>query len=117
MRAAVRTLMSLEVDDLAGWVPEDDSWALGVRIIAGPDDGPGEESFDLVVCNLGWLVEQLQISEVIDGRHLLIVDSYVWPSLRAHIERRVQECEGSSWEEVAGQLGRFAFWEFEDYQH
>ena len=116
MRAAIRSLMSLDVDDLDGWDPESDAWALGLRVLAGPDDGPGEESFDLTVCSLAWLAERVRRDGVCDGRHHLIVEGYDWPAIRAFVERRVQECQGATWRDVAVQLARLGFWEFEDYQ-
>lgn len=108
--------MSLDVDDLEGWAPESESWALGLQILAGPDVGPGEESFDLTVCSLAWLAEQVRRDGVYDGRHHLVVDLYDWSALRAFVERRVRACQGPTWRAVAEQLARFAYWEFEDYK-
>ena len=108
--------MSLDVDDLDGWAPESDEWALGLRILAGPDGGPGEESFDLTVCSLAWLTERVRRDAVFDGRHHLIVEWYDWPVLRTYVERYVQQCEGTTWRDVAEKLARLGYWEFEDYQ-
>lgn len=116
MRAVIRSLMSLDVDDLDGWAPEGESWALGLQILAGPDNGPGEESFDLTVCNLAWLAERVRRDGVYDGRYHLIVERYDWATLRGFVERRVQQCEGRTWREVAEQLARLGYWEFEDYR-
>jgi hypothetical protein len=108
--------MSLDVDDLDGWAPEGESWVLGLRLLAGPDDGPGEESFDITVCSLDWLTERVRRDGVVDGRHHLIVEWYDWPILRAYVERYVQQCEGATWREVAEKLARLGYWEFEDYK-
>jgi hypothetical protein len=108
--------MSLDIDDLANWVPQRANWALGLRILAGPSDGPGEESFDVTVCSVGWLKERVLRDGVLDGRHHLIVESFDWQVLREHVERYVQRCEGETWREVAEKLARFGYWEFEDYQ-
>ncbi|MBW9210511.1 immunity 8 family protein [Mumia sp. zg.B21] len=116
MRAAVRSLLSFDVDELHAWAPDSDAWALGLRVVAGPDDGPGEESFDVTVCSVAWLTEQVRRDGVVDGRHHLIVEWFDWRSLRAYIERRVHQCEGATWREVAEKLARFGYWEFEDYQ-
>ena len=116
MRASIRSLMSLDVDDLDGWAPESESWELGLQIVAGPDDGLGEESFDLTVCSPARLIERLDHEGICDGRHHLIVEEYDWSSLRAYIERRVQQCEGATWREVAMKLSRLGHWEFEDYR-
>lgn len=116
MRAAIRSLMSPDVEDLGGWAPESDSWALGLRILAGPDDGLGEESFDLTVCSVVWLTERVRRDGVYDGRHHLVVEGYDWPKIRAYVERRVERCDGVTWRDVAGKLARLGFWEFEDYR-
>jgi hypothetical protein len=116
VRASVRWLGSLDIDDLAAWSPERDSWELGLRILAGPEGGPGEESFDVMVCSIGWLAERLRRDAVVDGRHRLFVERFDWPVLRANIERRVRECEGPTWTDVAEKLARLGYWEFEDYR-
>jgi len=108
--------MSVDVDDLDGWAPESESWALRLRILAGPEDGPGAESFDLTVCSLAWLTERVRRDGAFDGRHHLIVEWYDWPTLRTYVERRVRRCEGATWRNVAEQLARFGYWEFEDYE-
>ena len=88
-------------------------WALRLRIVAGPDDGPGEESFDLIVCSLAWVEDQVRRDGLLDGRHHLIVEFYDWQVLREFIERRVRRFEGSSWPDVAERLARLRHWEFE----
>ncbi|MBW3086325.1 hypothetical protein KEM60_02538 [Austwickia sp. TVS 96-490-7B] len=87
-----------------------------MRILAGPEGGLGEESFDVIVCNLGWLAEKVSRDTVVDGRHRLVVERFDWPVLRSYIERHVRQCEGATWVEVAEKLARFGHWEFEDYQ-
>ena len=83
--------------------------------MAGPDDGPGEESFDFTVCSVGWLADQVRRDGLLDGRHHLIVEFYDWQVLRDFIERRVWRCEGPSWPDVTEKLARLGHWEFEDY--
>lgn len=115
MRAALRSLFSFDVDDLSTWVPTSDEWAVSIRIVAGPDDGPGEESFDLMVCSPNWLAAQARRSGIVDVRHHLVLDGFNWRQLSSYIERRVRQCEGATWQDVARQLSRFGYWEFEDY--
>ena len=116
MRAALRSLASYDVEDLSSWVPDSAEWAVGIRILAGPDDGPGEESFDVTVGSLAWLASRVRRDGVVDGRHHLFMESFDWPRLNSYIERRVQGCEGATWPEVAEKLARLGYWEFEDYQ-
>ena len=112
----MRSLSSFDSDDLAAWVPASDEWSIGIRILAGPADGPGEDSFDLTVCSVDWLAALVRRDGVVDGRHFLVVDGFDWSALRAYIERRVRQCEGDTWHEVAERLARLGYWEFEDYR-
>lgn len=116
MRAAIRWLGNLDIDDLETWYPEGESWVLGLRILAGPDDGPGEESFDVTICSPAWLSQRVRREGVVDGRHHLVVERFDWPSLRSYIERYVAQCEAGTWREIAGKLARLGHWEFEDYR-
>lgn len=116
MRAALRSLSSFDVDDLSTWVPDSDDWAIGIRILAGPDNGPGEESFDLVACSPSWLAAQARQNGVVDARHHLVLCGFDWPLLSSYIERRVQQCEGATWNDIAERLSRLGYWEFEDYR-
>jgi hypothetical protein len=36
--------------------------------------------------------------------------------LRAWVEARLRSVSGETWHEVGERLGRWAYWEFEDYQ-
>lgn len=89
-----------------------------VRLIAGPDDGPGDESFDLTLCTPEWLAESAAASGgIVDGRHHLVVlfESFDRRAVEAWIEKRVTLVSGADWHEVGSKLSRLGYWEFEDY--
>ena len=115
MRAELRSLGSLYVEDLSSWIPDADEWAVGIQIVAGPVDGPGEETFNLTVCSVAWVALRVAQDGIFDGRHHLVLAGFRWDLVRSYIERRVKLCEGHSWKEVANCLGRLGYWEFEDY--
>lgn len=115
MRAELRALVSLEVDDLASWRPDGEEWAVSLRILAGPAGEPGEESFDLVVCSAAWLGAQALEQGLVDARHHLVADAFHWTRICSYIEKRVAGCEGSLWPEVAEKVSRLGYWEIEDY--
>lgn len=115
VRATVRWIGSLDVD-VETWEPETSAWEVPLRILAGPADGPGEESFDLTVCNVAHLSTLIDRDGVVDGRHHLFVDGFNWPLIRDNIVRRVELCRGTSWNAVADKLSRLGHSEFEDYQ-
>jgi len=47
---------------------------------------------------------------------MLIVETYDYNVIKAHIERYITNSEGLDWESVAAKLGRIGAWEFEDYR-
>ncbi len=116
MKAALRHIMSFDVPDLAAWTPPTADFAIGIRLLVGPDGEEGEESFDLTVCSPGWLVARVRDECVVDARHHLVVENFDYRLLAGYLERRVEACRGSSWDDVAQQLARLGYWEFEDYR-
>ncbi len=115
MKAVIRTIMSVDIPDLASWRPSDADFGLHVRLLVGPAGEEGEESFDLTVCTAGWLREEARGQKVMDLRHHLLVESFDWPAVEAYVTRRVSGCEGDTWQAVAECVGRIGHWEFEDY--
>ncbi len=94
------------------------SFEFGARLMVGPRDGPGEESFDLTVCSPEWLAECCRDCVPVDGLHHVIVD---WESfdervLRRWLEDRVHAVEAATWQGIANRLCRLGWWEFEGYQ-
>jgi hypothetical protein len=117
MRAQVRELFSLEIDDLATWTPPDpECFALPIRVMAGPQDDEGSESFDLTLCTPAWLQASLSTDGILNGRHHLIVKQYDFARVTAFIRGYVESCTGATWAEVGEKVGRLGYWEFEDYQ-
>lgn len=115
MKAELRRLHSPDVSDLTSWSPDGDFGVL-VQLMAGPEGGPGEESFDITLCTAGWLAGRVRLEGIVDARHHLLVDSYDYDRLERYLSERVSACEGESWSEVAMRLGRLGKWEFEDYR-
>lgn len=116
MNAALRHILSFDVQDVASWAPPTAEFAIGLRLLVGPEGEEGEESFDLTVCSPGWLEARVRNESVYDARHHLVVMTFDYPLLASYLKRRVEACHGSSWNEVARQLARLAYWEFEDYR-
>lgn len=116
MRAALRCILSIENHDLSTWHPSGADFAVGIRLLVGPDDGEGEESFDLTVCSPSWLAERADEEAVYDARHHLVVVAFDFQLLENYLKRRVEACRGTSWDEVAQQVARLGYWEFEDYR-
>jgi hypothetical protein len=116
MRAAVRRLHSPDVDDLREYVPGDpDVFGFLLQIMIGPEDGPGEESFDVYVCTPKWLMAKHGNGDIVEGTHMLIVFRYDYRLLRAFVEDKVRATEGTTWSDLARHLSLFGRWEFHDY--
>jgi hypothetical protein len=88
------------------------------RIVAGPEDGPGEESFAIVICTPEWLADACRkAGGIYNARHHLVVDSsrFDRDTLNAWLAARVRETEADTWPRLATRLSHLAYWEFEDY--
>jgi hypothetical protein len=94
------------------------AFVFGVQLLAGPADGPGEESFQLTVCSPEWLAQRCRSGEPVNGLHHVIVgwDTYDERVLRDWLEARVHTVEAPGWEGIASQLSLLGGWEFEDYR-
>jgi hypothetical protein len=87
------------------------------RLLVGPSNGPGEETFDVEVCTPEWLARRSAAEGFIDGRHTVIttLDTFTEDALRSFLTRRVENVSGETWNEVAHKVARLGLWEFEDY--
>jgi hypothetical protein len=81
--------------------------------MVGPEDGPGEESFDFEVVTPTYLREQ---SRPRWGRGLLILDSFDWASVRAFLGERLSTAARETWSEVGQELNKELIWEFDNYR-
>ncbi len=51
-------------------------FALHARMLIGPAEGPGEESFDITVCTSEWVAEACRkAGGIYNPRHHLVIDS------------------------------------------
>jgi len=117
MRAELKRLHSPDVENLESYVPNQiNNFGFLLQVMAGPKNAPGEESFDVVVCTPDWLKRQYKSSDVVVGRHYLIVFEYDYGRLRRFLQEYCEQCFGETWPEVANKLNRLGKWEFEDYQ-
>lgn len=117
MRAALRETYSLDVGvEIETYVPADPANAgVRVRLMVGPADGPGEESFDVFVCTPAWLQETVREHGPQIGRHLLVVETLDLEAAVAYLRQHVESLEAPDWHGLARQLARVGHWEFDDY--
>jgi len=116
MHAVLRRLHSPDVHDLERHIPDEpDSFSFLLQILVGPSDGPGEESFDVIVCTPRWLLENHSVDEIVMGKDRLIVFKYDYLHMKEFLTKVVNRIEGATWEDVVNRIGRLGRWEFEDY--
>lgn len=93
-------------------------FCLAARMIVGPVDAEGEESFDVTVCTPEWLAVQCRRhGGIFDPRHHLVVDYDSFDKRAVHdwLAARVARVEAATWHQLAQRLSRIGLWEFEDY--
>ena len=117
MRAALRTIeFQPEPSTLSGDPAE---FSFVARLVIGPSDAPGEESFDVTVCTPEWLsAASRRAGGIYDARHHVVVnlDEFNQRALREWLTSRVHDAEADNWPQFGQLLGRLGQWEFEDYQ-
>ncbi|SKB10102.1 Imm8 family immunity protein [Aeromicrobium choanae] len=93
-------------------------FALNARVIVGPSDAEGEESFDVHVCTPEWLATACdRAGGMYSARHHLVVnfDDFDQRKIRDWLVARIQAVEAETWSELCERIGRLGYWEFEDY--
>lgn len=121
MLPVLRSLHSPDLgsQDLDTYRPPDaDDFSVWVQAEVGPSDGPGSEIFGISVCSTKGLARDAA-SNGSKGfwfvRHRLVIDRWDTALIRRAIEDQCRRCSGATWREAAEKLGRYMFWEFEDY--
>jgi hypothetical protein len=74
MRPELKRIHSPDIADWEFFRPQDArSFAFLLQAMFGPDNGDGEEAFDLIVCTPKWLEQKVSRDTIISGRHHLVV--------------------------------------------
>lgn len=117
MRAVLKGMRSLELEEpLEKYCPDDPvNFGTWIRLMIGPENSTGSESFDILVCTPDWIKVQYEIERAIWGRHMLIVLEYNFDLIKTEVNHYIENCTGSDWGVIAQKLSRIGKWEFEDY--
>ncbi|MFC7219753.1 immunity 8 family protein [Streptomyces polyrhachis] len=115
MKAVVRHFLSPDVDFNTYWPEDVEDVGFLVQMLVGPEGGPGEESFGVMVCTPRWLGREVQRSGPLIARHFLVIPEYDPPKIQEFLRNRVEAFAASTWTELAEKIGRIGYWEFEDY--
>lgn len=115
--AEIKSVLTADMTRLEDYVPENlEVFCIPIRIMAGPRNQRGEESFDVKICSPEWLRGYLEKEPFLFGRHYIFVSHYDVSLIRKAIDKLIGRYQGNSWREVAEKIGQFAYWEFEDYK-
>jgi hypothetical protein len=112
-------LKSLDLDPDPATLPGDPAaFEVLARMLVGPADGPGEESYEITVCTPEWLAQACRrTGGIYNPRHHLVVtfEHFDKRALEAWLAAVVREVQADTWSEIAQRLSRLGYWEFEDY--
>jgi hypothetical protein len=84
--------------------------------MVGPQDGEGAESSGLIACTPEWLLQKYRSSEVLLGRHKLILFNHDYLRLRQFIEKSLLLSSGDTWIVIAQKVSLLGQWELEGYR-
>lgn len=117
MKPKLKNIHSPDVFDLSEFIPKiAGNFSLLIQMMVTPFNGEGEESFDILVCTPQWLLDNHNRSDIIVGRHYLIVFEYDYLRIYKRLKELVENIEGENWEEIGMKISRIGKWEFEDYR-
>lgn len=108
--------LQVETVSLDEYTPVDAAdFEFQLRLLVGPSDSEGEESFDLTVCSLARLAASCEADGFVLGRHHLILSRFSSSAIKRILVKAVERLSGESWPKVAKKVSRIGYWEFEDY--
>ena len=94
VRASLRRLHSPDAWDLKTFQPDDPlDFCILVQAMLGPVDGPGEDSFNFVLCTPQWIARELERDDIVWGRARLIVSHYSYQALETTVLTLCQRTE------------------------
>lgn len=117
MIAEIKSCISPDVADLSNFRPPDkDYFFFALEYVIGVKGKEGGDLFSIEVCTPKWLSSNDNKDRSVSNKNRLIVLDYDINKILNEIKVRVESIEGASWEEIAGKISEFAFWEFEKYK-
>ncbi|PKL85064.1 MAG: hypothetical protein CVV22_10000 [Ignavibacteriae bacterium HGW-Ignavibacteriae-1] len=118
MKSILKNFYSSDIGiPLSDYIPvTNDNFCILARLIVGEAKLGGEESFDITICTPKWLISNHDDSDIIIGRHYLIVFEYNYQRIFSKLKTLVETTRGDTWDEIGSKIGRIGRWEFEDYK-
>ncbi len=117
MKAELKGVHSPDADLTGVGSPVPDEILL-VQLMIGPDDAPGEESFDVLLCTPEGYARAFGARDVNEPpEYTVIVDRIDIARLRRYVEDFLAGLEFPTWGELAAAIGRIGKWEFRDHRY
>lgn len=115
--AKLDRIVCYNVDDgLENFVPDNpECFSIEIQVEVGIQGQVGAEIFSFNVCTASWLASEYG-DEIVFLRHVILVPFYNYEMLKTRIEKLLRSIHAETWNEYAGKLSRYGFWEFEDYK-
>lgn len=118
MKVLLQSLHSPDLPDLKKNIPPDPKhFCILVQAMIGPEEGEGEESFDILLCTPSWLAENLDTNAYTWGRFYLFVPKYDFAIVWKAVENICSGIDVPDWDSAAAVLSQYGKWEFENYTH
>jgi hypothetical protein len=103
--------------DLTTYQPESpDNFCIWLTLLIGPNDAEGGHLFQVGVCTVAWLAQQVSIKRSFVLRHMILVEGLDCSLIEGVISELIESHQELGWEKSIPMLSRFFAWEFEDYQ-
>ena len=117
MKAKLIKFYSVEVNqNLSEYKPKEyDNFGFCATFTVGEPGTEGSDNFEIIICTPKWLTLKYSKSDIVFGRHYLIVFEYNYNNILNELNKYIEELTADSWEELGEKIGRIGQWEFEDY--
>ncbi|MGJ4748733.1 immunity 8 family protein, partial [Leptospira sp. SA-E8] len=104
-------------EDLSTYMPQiPDNFCVWLTLAIGPEETEGSHLFQVGVCTVSWLENQLSVHGAYVLRHLILVESFDFELIKKTISEIIAKAERPTWEQSVPILSRYFAWEYEDYQ-
>ena len=117
MKAKVKEIISLELEEsFEAYFPTDPhNFGTWVRMMIGPENENGADSFDILICTLTWLDNEYPERKMFWGKNMLIVHEFNSREIISYINKYIDNFYASDWQSLALKLCSVGIWEFENY--
>lgn len=113
----LKSVFLLESGNFADYKPSvPNNFHVTASLTIGPEDREVGSDYSIEICTPLWLDHHIQQSGPVVGRHMLVVNDFDAGEIRHRIENIISQCEVGSEAETQNRLGRFFFWDFEDFE-